>query len=106
MIVTMKKVLLLALASDSRKALEALRNAGVMQINSAEQSSNDTLLIAENRSRAERVLAELEKFDTEDAAAPMSGAKVLEKAQRAIEERSDALNDMEKIRRRLVRLEP
>ena len=106
MIVTMKKVLLLALASDSRKALEALRNAGVMQINSAEQSSNDTLLIAENRSRAERVLAELEKFDTEAAVAPMSGAEVLEKAQRAIDKRTETLNDMEKVRRRLVRLEP
>ena len=61
----MKKVLLLALESDARNALEELRNAGVMQINAAGQSSNDTMLIAENRSRAEQILAELEKFDVE-----------------------------------------
>ena len=107
MIVPMKKVLLLALASDSRNALEELRNAGVMQINSAEQHSNDTLLIAENRSRAERVLAELEKFETEAAEkTAISGAQLLEKAQSAIEKRTEAANEAEKLKRRIVRLEP
>lgn len=107
MIVPMKKVLLLALESDSRNALEELRNAGVMQIDSAEQSSNDTLLIAENRSRAERILAELEKFDVEALAVPeFSGSELLEKAASALERRSSAEGEIEKIRRRLVRLEP
>ena len=46
MIVPMKKVLLLALESEAHSALEELRNAGVMQIDSAAQSSNAALLIA------------------------------------------------------------
>ena len=107
MIVPMKKVLLLALESDSRNALEELRNAGVMQINNAEQSSNDTLLIVENRSKAERVLAELEKFDADaDPASKLTGTQVLEKAQSALEKRTAAESEAEKIRRRMVRLEP
>ena len=107
MIVPMKKVLLLALESDARNALEELRNAGVMQIDNAEQSSNDTLLIVENRSKAERVLGELEKFDAEtDPASKLTGAEVLEKAQRALEKRAAAESEAEKIRRRMVRLEP
>ena len=107
MIVPMKKVLLLALESDARNALEELRNAGVMQIDNAEQSSNDTLLIVENRSKAERVLAELEKFDADaDPESKLTGAEVLEKAQNALEKRTAAESDAEKIRRRMVRLEP
>ena len=107
MIVPMKKVLLLALESDARNALEELRNAGVMQIDNAEQSSNDTLLIVENRSKAERVLAELEKFDADaDPESKRTGAEVLEKAQNALEKRTAAESDAEKIRRRMVRLEP
>ena len=107
MIVPMKKVLLLALESDSRNALEELRNAGVMQINNAEQSSNDTLLLVENRSKAERVLAELEKFDADaDPASKLTGTQVLEKAQSALEKRTAAESEAEKIRRRMVRLEP
>ena len=107
MIVPMKKVLLLVLESDARNALEELRNAGVMQIDSAEQSSNDTLLIVENRSKAERVLGELEKFDAEtDPASKLTGAEVLEKAQSALEKRAAAESEAEKIRRRMVRLEP
>ena len=107
MIVPMKKVLLLALESDARNALEELRNAGVMQIDNAEQSSNDTLLIVENRSKAERVLGELEKFDAEtDPASKLTGTQVLEKAQSALEKRTAAESEAEKIRRRMVRLEP
>ena len=78
MIVPMKKVLLLALESEAHSALEELRNAGVMQIDSAAQSSNAALLIAENRSHAEKILAELEKFDVaEDPASTLTGAEVL-----------------------------
>lgn len=107
MIVPMKKVLLLALESDARNALEELRNAGVMQINAAGQSSNDTMLIAENRSRAEQILAELEKFDVEaDPASKLTGAEVLARAQAAIEKRTAAESDGEKLRRRLGRIAP
>jgi hypothetical protein len=107
MIVPMKKVLLLALESDSRNALEELRNAGVMQIDRAEQCSNDTLLITENRNRAERILAELEKQESEQAeSSHLSGAEILDRAASAIEKRTAAEGEAEKLRRRLVRLEP
>ena len=107
MIVSMKKVLLLALESDARNALEELRNAGVMQIDQAAQSSNDALLISENRSRAERILAELEKYDVEASEnSPYSGKELLDLASAAIERRNSADGEAEKLRRRLVRLEP
>ena len=107
MIVPMKKVLLLALESEGRNALEELRNAGVMQIDKAGQSSDDTLLIAENRSRAEKVLAELEKFEVEpDPESKLTGAQVLEKFASANERRTDAEAAAEKIRKRLARLAP
>ena len=107
MIVPMKKVLLLALESEAHSALEELRNAGVMQIDGAAQSSNAALLIAENRSRAEKILAELEKFDVaEDPASTLTGAEVLEKAAAAIERRTAAVDEAEKISKRLSRLEP
>ena len=107
MIVPMKKVLLLALESDARNALEELRNAGVMQIDSAGQSSNDTLLITEDRNRAERILAELEKFDVEpDPASKISGAQLLQQAQAALEKRTACESSAERLRRRLERLAP
>ena len=107
MIVSMKKVLLLALESDARNALEELRNAGLMQIDQAAQSSNDALLISENRSRAERILAELEKYDVEASEnSPYSGKELLDLASAAIERRNSADGEAEKLRRRLVRLEP
>ena len=107
MIVPMKKVLLLTLESEARNALEVLRNAGVMQIDQASQVSNDTLLISENRNRAERILGELEKFEAEPSEkSPFSGTEILERAAAAIERRNSADGDAEKLRRRLVRLEP
>ncbi|MBE6384820.1 MAG: hypothetical protein E7048_04035 [Lentisphaerae bacterium] len=107
MIVSMKKVLLLALESDARNALEELRNAGVMQINQAAQVSNDTLLISENRNRAERILSELEKYEVAPAEkCSLSGTEILERAAAAIERRNSADGEAEKLRRRLVRLEP
>ena len=107
MIVPMKKVLLLALESDSRNALEALRDAGVMQIVQASRNSDDTQQIIEKRSRAERILMELEKQECISAEkCSLTGAEVLEKAAAAIERRNTADSDAEKIRRRLLRLEP
>ena len=107
MIVKMKKVMLLALESDSRNALEELRNAGVMQIDRAEQCSNDTLLITENRNRAERILAELEKQESQQAeSSHLSGAEILDQAASAIEKRTSAEGEADKLRRRLARLEP
>ena len=85
MIVPMKKVLLLALESDSRNALEALRDAGVMQIVQASRNSDDTQQIIEKRSRAERILMELEKQECISAEkCSLTGAEVLEKAAAAV----------------------
>ena len=108
MIVPMKKVVLLALESGAREALEELRNAGVMQIDRAEQGSADTASLLEKRAHALRILAELERIG-KPAAAPdpaLSGAEVLEHAAAALEKRNAAESDAEKFRRRLDRLEP
>jgi len=107
MIVPMKKVLLLALESHAKEALEELRNAGVMQIDRAEQSSADTASLLEKRAHALRILAELEKTGSGGTADPsLSGAQVLEHAAAALEKRNAAESDAEKLRRRLDRLAP
>ena len=103
----MKKVLLLAQESDSRQALEELRNAGVMQICTAGTVSADAAVLAEKRNQAERILAELEKYESfSDRAGGITGAEILKKAAEAIDKRNNAEAECEKLRRRLLRLEP
>ena len=107
MIGPMKKVLLLALESHKQEALEELRSAGVMQIDSAVQNSADTASLLEERAQALRILAELEK--TPAAADPgkaLSGGEILKQAAAAIEKRNAADSEAEKFRRRLDRLAP
>ena len=107
MIVPMKKVVLLALESNAREALEELRSAGVMQIDRAEQGSADTASLIEKRAHALRILAELEKTGASPVAHPaLSGAEVLEHAAKALEKRNAAESDAEKLQRRLSRLAP
>ena len=83
MIVPMKKVLLLTQESDARQALEELRNAGVMQISSTGNVSADAANLAEKRNQAERLLAELEKYESSDSSSVrIPGGELLKKSSR------------------------
>ena len=107
MIVPMKKILLLALAADARNALEELQKAGVMQINTAEENSDDSLRIIDDCGKAERVLSELGKYDVEVLEKPqLSGAELLEKVQNILDQRTRTVSECDTLRRRMERLEP
>ncbi len=88
MIVPMKKVVLLAVASEQTDALAALRNLGVMQIEPGKKSSPGTAELQETLAESRRALQAIEKA-AGDSAPPVasgknkscgSGAEVLEMA--------------------------
>ena len=61
MIVPMKKVTLITLQNECESALHALRDLGVMQIESGEHFSDDSVAAAERVNGLKRVLSLLEQ---------------------------------------------
>ena len=110
MIVPMKKVLLLVLAGEREKALEALRELGVMQVTPAEklsalsQNAGEEL---ETLNRLVNTFHQLTREVPEDAKTPapkLTGAEAAEVLKRLIEEREGLDSEAETVRARLKTL--
>jgi len=74
MIVPMKKVILLAVAEEKEKALSALRELGVMQIDAAEVPSPGSGTLRERLQSARRAELELDRTASEAEKSPASPA--------------------------------
>ena len=112
MIVPMKKVTLLALASEQERALEVLRDLGVMQVELVGSvESENSQLLAEKLDGSRRVLAELGKLagdhavEAAGAREELSGAAVLERAAALIERCDQVVGELDSVRQRLRALE-
>ena len=109
MIVPMKNVALLALASEEEHALEQLRELGVMQLMPAERCSAATAESVERCAGAERLANQLAGLVTEDTVLnevrdAAFGKAVVEKAAALRELRSETEMDLVTLKQRLNRL--
>ncbi|MBQ9775351.1 MAG: hypothetical protein IJW17_04860 [Lentisphaeria bacterium] len=105
MIVPMKKVTLLAMESESNSTLSALRDLGVMQIESRNAAvSANTAELNDTLSESRRTLTALEKHFAGRTGKPgstLSGQHALAKAEEIFEKRSAVLNDLDTVKSRL-----
>ena len=110
MIVPMKKVLLLVLADEREKALEALRELGVMQVTLAEKLSTVSQNAGEELETLHRLVNTFRQLtqgvpeETELPAPKLSGKAAAEKLKRLIEERAVLSADAEAVKTRLKTL--
>ena len=103
MIVPMKKVLLFALAEERDKALEALRDLGVMQVELSEKRSDDTQKLVEHCDALGRAIATFEQLvgKTEAPAAAVPGERSEREIGRLLERRAALLAELETVNARL-----
>ena len=108
MIVPMKKVLIFALAEERDKALEALRDLGVMQIELAEKRSEDTQALSERCDALGRTIATFEqligKDETPEAAENTDGERSAREIAELLEKRAALLAERETVNARLKNL--
>ena len=109
MIVPMKSVTLLALASDESSALEALRGLGVMQLLHTERCSAAAQSSAELLGAVRRVRQQLELLRPEDAASSsdnsvVRGKTVVETAEKLFDRKAELENRSAVLTQRLNRL--
>ena len=105
MIVPMKKVTLLAMESEKNSSLAALRDLGVMQIESKNTAASaDTADLKETLLAGKRLLTALEKHFEVRTGKPgpaLNGATALAKVEEILEKRTAVLNDLDTVRNRL-----
>ena len=96
MIVPMKKVTLLAMESEKNSSLAALRDLGVMQIESKNTAASaDTADLKETLLAGKRLLTALEKHFEVRTGKPgpaLNGATALAKVEEILEKRTAVLN--------------
>lgn len=105
MIVPMKKVTLLALKTDEKNALEALRALGVMQITLSGSASDETYTLKERISRAGKIISALQQIAEDEKikmspACSVDGRLVMEHAEKALARRSVLRTEESDLRRR------
>ncbi len=111
MIVPMKKVTLLALASDEDAALTALRGLGVMQVVSAGSAASElSTLLTEELETGRRTLAALDRLEKLHDGIPAkahhrSGAETLEVGGALLDRRDQLQGEADAVRQRLKNLE-
>ena len=115
MIVPMKKVLLFVMETEESAALEALRDLGVMQIESAGKVSENTRALIERLDAESRPAQELEQIARKeklsdvkgiDADGSARGAEALRRAAEAIERRNRESAELDTLRQRRRNLAP
>ncbi|MDR0932016.1 MAG: hypothetical protein LBM70_03240 [Victivallales bacterium] len=114
MIVPMKKVALLAMASEENSALTALRKLGVMQIESKNGvESGKSQELAESHNAARRILLMLQKYcnmcescgeAVDKRAKPRSGAEVIAQATQLFDSREKLVAELNSVQQRLKQL--
>ena len=110
MIVPMKSVTLLALASDEKNALEALRELGVMQLLPAERHSDSAQNSAAHLILVQHICQQLEIIRAEDASVESTdcsssrGKIVVEAAERLIDRKAELESKSGILKQRLNRL--
>ena len=109
MIVPMKKVTLLALASEERAALEKLRDLGVMQIVPSERNSAAAQNSAEQYAAVCRTMQQLDSIRPEDAETVSSGSAergraVIESADSLFAQKQELEAEIANLKQRLERL--
>ncbi len=110
MIVPMKKVLLLAVASEKEAALDALRDAGVMQITTTGTTTRKTDYAATTLAFGRKVSAVLKNtaagLENIPECQNVSGQEIVEKCGVAIERQSKLAGEIETIQNKLKQLAP
>ena len=105
MIVPMKKVTLLAMESEAQSSLNALRDLGVMQIESHDGApSVNTAGLAENIVSGKRLLSALEKYFSDHkgrSGSAKNGREALAELEEILEKRSAVLNELDTVNGRL-----
>jgi V/A-type H+-transporting ATPase subunit I len=105
MIVPMKKVTLLAMESEKASTLAALRDLGVMQIESSNAvTSANTAELNDSFNSGKRLLTALEKHSacrTAKTGSALRGQTALAKVEEILEKRSAVQNDFDTVKSRL-----
>ncbi len=115
MIVPMKIVTILVMRETIAATLSALRDLGVMQVEVAENVSDDSARLSEQLASAARTWTELRKFAAPGTPEPVGtptaevrsiGRSTLETAARCVDRRTAALTELAGVEKRLRNLEP